>query len=369
MAAAFMSILLLMVARHHPPSRRKIKEIWHGHVYLERSSNTTMLRSSNTSKLTIQNCKCGTTKPSANNVVHQPFATDNKDVLHFRTTIAAGGIGYPLPISVLPIKASMSFGNHAKRIFLLKGNAVSNWKSTCFRNSLVICIIGKPCPNGKCGMYNSAFFSVSSGLSLDGAPQSVSRKIDDVWFDIVRVRKVLPLKSFLTNKKVTVKENTYASFSRKKMYELATCTTNCPLDPLEIMKLAMVDFLCQNHDRLNREFQNMRGDNLVHIFVNTQTKRLQYIDNNCNVHQSYTHKPNARTVFDVDGQLDTRFLFEIAQLFNTSVKTHLYDRHVNTVESFMDRTTGSLKRIHNLDPRFVVNLKNRVKVLAGIMKF
>jgi len=46
MAAAFLSILLLMVARHHPPSRRKIKKIWHGRVYWEGESNTTMLRSS-----------------------------------------------------------------------------------------------------------------------------------------------------------------------------------------------------------------------------------------------------------------------------------------------------------------------------------
>jgi len=36
MAAAFISIMLLVVARHHPPSRRKIKEIW--------EPNTTMLR-------------------------------------------------------------------------------------------------------------------------------------------------------------------------------------------------------------------------------------------------------------------------------------------------------------------------------------
>ena len=43
MAAAFISIMLLIVARHHPPSRRKIKQIWHGRVYWE--SNTTMLRS------------------------------------------------------------------------------------------------------------------------------------------------------------------------------------------------------------------------------------------------------------------------------------------------------------------------------------
>jgi glycosyltransferase involved in cell wall biosynthesis len=41
--SAFISIVLLIVARHHPPSRRKIKEIWHGRVYWE--SNTTMLRS------------------------------------------------------------------------------------------------------------------------------------------------------------------------------------------------------------------------------------------------------------------------------------------------------------------------------------
>ena len=44
--SAFISIVLLIVARHHPPSRRKIKEIWHGRVYWEGESNTTMLRSS-----------------------------------------------------------------------------------------------------------------------------------------------------------------------------------------------------------------------------------------------------------------------------------------------------------------------------------
>ena len=42
-AAAFICMVLVFAARHHPPSRRKIKEIWHGRVYWE--SNTTMLRS------------------------------------------------------------------------------------------------------------------------------------------------------------------------------------------------------------------------------------------------------------------------------------------------------------------------------------
>lgn len=43
--AAFICILLIFTARHHPPSRRKIKEIWHGRVYWEEGANTTMLRS------------------------------------------------------------------------------------------------------------------------------------------------------------------------------------------------------------------------------------------------------------------------------------------------------------------------------------
>ena len=45
MAATFIGIMLLMVARHHPPTGRKIKEIWHGRVYWESELNTTMLRS------------------------------------------------------------------------------------------------------------------------------------------------------------------------------------------------------------------------------------------------------------------------------------------------------------------------------------
>ena len=44
LAAALICILLVFAARHHSPSRRKIKEIWHGRVYWE--ENTTMLRSS-----------------------------------------------------------------------------------------------------------------------------------------------------------------------------------------------------------------------------------------------------------------------------------------------------------------------------------
>ena len=42
LVAAFVSIMLLIVARHHPPSRRKIKEIWHGHVYWEGERDTTV---------------------------------------------------------------------------------------------------------------------------------------------------------------------------------------------------------------------------------------------------------------------------------------------------------------------------------------
>ena len=46
LTAAFISIMLLFVARHHPPSRRKIKQIRHGRMHWEGESNTTMLRSS-----------------------------------------------------------------------------------------------------------------------------------------------------------------------------------------------------------------------------------------------------------------------------------------------------------------------------------
>jgi hypothetical protein len=44
MATAFTSIMLLIVARHQPPSWRKIQQIWDERVHGE--SNTTMLRSS-----------------------------------------------------------------------------------------------------------------------------------------------------------------------------------------------------------------------------------------------------------------------------------------------------------------------------------
>jgi len=45
---------LVFVARHHPPSRRKIKEIWHGRVFWEGESNTTMLRSSSEKSFAAQ---------------------------------------------------------------------------------------------------------------------------------------------------------------------------------------------------------------------------------------------------------------------------------------------------------------------------
>ena len=50
--AFFICCWLVFVARHHPRSRRKIKEIWHGRVFWQ--SNTTMLRSStNVTKTTV----------------------------------------------------------------------------------------------------------------------------------------------------------------------------------------------------------------------------------------------------------------------------------------------------------------------------
>ena len=42
MFGACICIILLVAARHHPPSRQKIKEIWHGRVYWENSSEVSM---------------------------------------------------------------------------------------------------------------------------------------------------------------------------------------------------------------------------------------------------------------------------------------------------------------------------------------
>ena len=42
MFGACICIILLVAARHHPPSRQKIKEIWHGRVYWESSSEVSM---------------------------------------------------------------------------------------------------------------------------------------------------------------------------------------------------------------------------------------------------------------------------------------------------------------------------------------
>ena len=41
---ACISIILLMAARYHPPSREKIKEIWHGRVYWENATNSLRLK-------------------------------------------------------------------------------------------------------------------------------------------------------------------------------------------------------------------------------------------------------------------------------------------------------------------------------------
>jgi FkbM family methyltransferase len=46
LCSACICLVLVLAARHHPPSRRKIKEIWHGRVHWEEDSKTTMLRSS-----------------------------------------------------------------------------------------------------------------------------------------------------------------------------------------------------------------------------------------------------------------------------------------------------------------------------------
>ena len=78
MTGAFLSILLLMVARHHPPSRRKIKEIWHGRVSWERESNTAMLRSGFSQTDNEKEAKpTEKTKPTEEATTATPFEKQN----------------------------------------------------------------------------------------------------------------------------------------------------------------------------------------------------------------------------------------------------------------------------------------------------
>jgi FkbM family methyltransferase len=42
--AIFICVWLIIVARQHPPTNRRVKEIWHGRIFWKRELNTTMLR-------------------------------------------------------------------------------------------------------------------------------------------------------------------------------------------------------------------------------------------------------------------------------------------------------------------------------------
>ena len=271
-------------------------------------------------------------------------------------------------MKTLPILSSRAFGNHQKRLFLLRGSPRGDWDKTCFTDSSFLCAIGKECTH--CGNYNSAFYAVSSAMFLNNSPPALSRKVSQKWFDIMMITPaIVPLSAFLSNTHATkVIRDTYGPFTRRKFYDLAKCTTACVIDPIEILQLASVDFLCQNHDRLNREFRGIIGDDLRHIFINPLSRKLQYIDNACRAQLNYEHiLPKATGAFKVDGHLDTRAAFEIVSFYNASTKRRFYHDHIVTVDSFISRVSNALTRVHKISPHFIPNLENRVKVLSGLL--
>tara|TARA_B110000285_G_scaffold235601_1_gene318529 strand:- start:27833 stop:35488 length:7656 start_codon:yes stop_codon:yes gene_type:complete len=125
LTAAFISIMLLFVARHHPPSRRKIKEIWHGRMHWEGESNTTMLRSSPEKALgSIEPTKVSDPKVSDAQPVENttPNVSDAQPVENTTPNVIA-------PLNTKPMIAICA-ATHSK----------SNWRSlgdTTLRNLLI----------------------------------------------------------------------------------------------------------------------------------------------------------------------------------------------------------------------------------------
>ena len=145
MVGAFLSILLLMVARHHPPSRRKIKEIWHGRVYWERESNTTMLRSS----LRVINTTVDTTADTADTTA------DTIDTVIDTTVPAPKKFDIELAVIVLTAR------NYKERREVIRetwGNSHSN----------VFFVVGKHCP-----------YKPDQRKSWVCEPKDVNAKIDE----------------------------------------------------------------------------------------------------------------------------------------------------------------------------------------------
>ena len=207
---------------------------------------------------------------------------------------------------------------------------------------------------------------------------AVTRRIDVVgsngtesaWWDLMAIQPdTKTLQQFLSPSKGSSK---YAKFERRRFYEMARCQSQCQIDPNEIMKLAMIDFICQNHDRLNREYDGMRGDYLVHIFVNPRTSKLVYIDNTCEVKMD---RGSVDAKYDVDWNLETRAILEITRLFNGTTLKELYKAHIGSAGQFAERLMREIASIHmgpkDVAPKrlkmFRSNVMRRVQLLSGLM--
>lgn len=129
-----------------------------------------------------------------------------------------------------------------------------------------------------------------------------------------------------------------------------------------------MDFICQNWDRLNREMHGMKGDQVVHAFVDPQSSKLIYIDNLCQVRTSGALSAESKQSM-VDFRIETRAILEIRQFFNATTKRELMESF-GTQDEFMSRLqrgTENLQMGGSRLAQFHTNILTRFKILRTLM--
>ena len=135
LCSACICLVLVLAARHHPPSRRKIKKLWHGRVHWEEDSKTAMLRSSARVTNTTVASTDADTVASSDADTSTDTAPDNIDVDTTVPTMKKLDIELDLELAVIVLTG---------RDFKDRRNVIrETWGN---RHSNVFFIIGKHCP-------------------------------------------------------------------------------------------------------------------------------------------------------------------------------------------------------------------------------